>query len=103
MYSNGTEFCFIRSYNDGLDETLKKLKAIQQGLIDRKPYTLDWADIIKRYGLHCHGGDIDEFSHCHVHSLSLLGNFSSDDAQKEAMYMEIRSGLLDKRADGEIE
>lgn len=105
-YTNGTDFGFIRtfdSFENTLGETLKKLNKVLLGVEEAKAFFFDWDEIIPLYNHLCgQGGDIDEFCSNHVTGYSLINGFSTDDAQKEAMYLHLRSELYAKRAKGEI-
>ncbi len=107
-YNNGTKYAFIRSLG-GLDKTLgntlKKLNSILYGVIEAKPYTFDWEEILPSYNEFRKEGrvDIDKFCLDHVLGYSLLNGFSLEDAKKEAMYLHLRAELIAMKAKGEIE
>ena len=106
MYTNGTQFNFIKGavsvFNTKLGETLKRLNNVLYGVVEAKPYSFDWDYILKEYNTNCAGGDIDEFCSSYVHGYAMMHNFLSDQAFKEAMYVELRANLIAKRVSGEI-
>lgn len=86
-----------------LDESLEKLNQILNGVVEAKPYDLDWNKIIHIYNSRCgNSGDLDEFCHSHVTGFALVNGFASDDVKKEAMYLHLRAELRTKRLNGEV-
>lgn len=86
-----------------LGQTLQKLNDILYGVVEAKPYKLEWNEIIPLYKKLCgENGDLDEFCHSHVTGYALLNGFASDDALKEAMYLHLRAELKAKKLNGEL-
>ncbi|MFS4449023.1 hypothetical protein [Maribacter sp. 2307UL18-2] len=106
MNDNETPFKFIRNLGmtrKTLGQTLQKLNNILYGVVEAKPYELNWDEIIPLYNKLCGPkGDLDEFCHSHVTGYALLKGFAIDDALKEAMYLHLRAELKTKRLNGEL-
>lgn len=106
MYTNGTSYKFIRSLGmtrKKLGQTLEQLNSILYGVVEAKPYDLDWENITPLYKNLCgENGDLDEFCHSHVTGYALVNGFATDDAKKEAMYLHMRAELKTKRLNGEL-
>lgn len=95
-YENGTPFKFISNIGEKLGEKLVLLNEIVFGVIEAKPYKLDWAHILKEYYSYKdrHGNvDIDSFSYDYVLGHSLVNDFAKDQVMKEAMYLHLKAEL----------
>lgn len=104
-YDNGTEFHFISNVGEHLGKRLKALNKIIFGVIEAKPYDLDWEDILGKYRLYIKDyGVIDtsEFAYNYVMGYALLNNFSEDEAMKEAMYVHLNAELVVKKLNKEL-
>ena len=103
---NETRFKFITSIGGKLGESLVKLNKIVFGVIEAKPYQLDWENILKKYSDYykTHGAvNIDSFAFDYVLGYSLLNKFGDNEPMKEAMYMQLEAELFAKRENGELE
>ena len=104
-YNNGTKYNFITTIGQKLGQSLVSLNEIVFGVIESKPYKLEWPEIFQEYLNYRkeHGEvDIDIFAYDYVLGYSLVHKFSKDQALKEAMYLHLRAELLAKKAVGEI-
>jgi len=108
MYDNGTSFKFINNLEKlglKLGDTLERLNTILYGIVEAKPYELDWEKIIPEYNKANIQNDLealDKFCMEYVLGYSLSNDFSMDPAKKEAMYIHLRSELLAKKAKREL-
>lgn len=105
-YHNGTAFNFISSIGEKLGERLVSLNNIVFGVIESKPYTLEWEKIKIEYVNYkkLHGKvEIDSFSYDYVLGYSLLNDFATNDVRKEAMYLHLRAELLAKEVNGALD
>lgn len=105
LYENGTAFKFISSIGEKLGEKLVSLNNLMFGVIEAKPYNLEWEKILKDYQDYkeLHGKvDIDSFSYGYVLGYSLINDFAKNQAMKEAMYLHLRAELLAKKVNGEL-
>lgn len=106
MYENGTKYNFITNlskFGMKLGDALQGLNHILYGVVEAKPYLLEWENIIPQCKEYItDGGEIDEFCLNYVLGYSLMNNFSTDPIRKEAMYLHLRAELLAKKAQGEI-
>lgn len=104
-YSNGTYYNFISVIGEKLGTSLAAVNDIVFGVIDAKPYQLEWKEIIAAYHEYkkIHGKiDIDDFSFNYVVSYSFIHKVGHNQAVKEAMYLDVRTELLAKKAIGEL-
>jgi len=104
-YDNGTDYHFISNIGEKLSVKIKSLNQLVFGLIESKPYKLDWEEIVKQYGqyvLEYNEIDISEFAYNYVIGYALMHKFSKDEALKEAMYLHLRAELIAKKIGHEI-
>ncbi len=105
-YDNGTGFNFISTIGEKLGDSLTSLNKFVFGVIEAKPYSLDWTEILSHVEdyKNMHNGiiDIDSFSFDYVLGYSLINDFSQNEPLKEAMYLHLRAELIAKKATGEI-
>lgn len=105
LYHNGTAFKFISNIGEKLGESLNQLNNMMFGVIESKPYKLDWDGIKKTYQEYkkLHGQvDIDSFSYDYVLGYALVNNLAENKVIKEAMYLHLRAELLAKEVSGEL-
>jgi len=108
MYENGTKFKFIVNLERlglKLGDTLQKLNNILYGVVEAKPYQLDWDKIIplyKKLDTKASSEEFDKFCMEYVMGYALINDFSLDPAKKEAMYLHLRAELLAKKAQGDL-
>jgi len=108
MYDNGTNFKFIINLEKlglKLGDTLQRLNNILYGVVEARPYKLEWEEIIplyKKADIVGSRDNLDRFCLDYVVGYSLLNGFSLDPAQKEAMYLHLRSELIARKAKGEL-
>jgi len=93
-YNNGTSFLFLNTVDIQSSEIVDKVNAILKAEKELKPYQLNWKDIQKQYH-ELGGGDIDEFSFNYVFGYHAIHRKLGNRTSKEAMYLEVRSYLLD--------
>lgn len=105
-YHNGTSFSFISCIGEKLGERLISLNDILFGVIEAKPYKLEWEKIEIEYKNYkkLHGKvEIDIFSYDFVLGYSLLNDFATNEVRKEAMYLHLKAELLAKEVNGELD
>ncbi|WP_298504917.1 hypothetical protein [uncultured Maribacter sp.] len=105
-YDNGTKYNFVSNIGDKLGETLVTLNSVVFGIIELKPYNLEWNKILKEFNTYknIYGEvNIDTFAYDYVLGYSLINKFSTNKAIKEAMYLHLRAELNAKIANGVLE
>ncbi len=109
MYDNKTQFKFIKNLEKAglkLGDTLQKLNTILFGVIEAKPYTFEWDKIISQYKkahIAYNHDSLDKFCQDYVIGYSLLNDFSTEPAKKEAMYLHLKAEILAMKAKGELD
>lgn len=96
MKIDKTRFGFIRATGSLFDKTLQKVNMILQGVVDAKPYTLDWEHVLSEYdklGV----GDVAEFASGYAFGWHAMNGKLDNDASKQAMYLEIIDGIVERR------
>lgn len=91
-------FGFLRVTGQALDHALQRVNLLVQGINDSKPYTLDWQHVLSEYdklGV----GDVCEFASGYAFGWHAMNGKLSDDASKQAMYLEIIEGIIIRRDD----
>lgn len=104
-YDNGTSFKFITTIGEKFGDTLTALNEFVFGVIESKPYTLNWEKILNEFERYKeeHGKvNIDEFAYNYVIGYSLVNKFAADDPLREAMYLHLRAELNAKKAKGDL-
>ena len=77
---------------------LQKVNMIMEGLVDAKPYSLDWDEILQNYdtkGM----GDVCEFASNYAFGWHAKNGKLDNDASKQAMYLDIIEGIVARRDD----
>lgn len=91
-----SRFNFLRAEGSALDRILQKINLFIQGINDAKPYTLDWEHVLSEYdklGV----GDVAEFASGYAFGWHAMNGKLSDNASKQAMYLEIIDGIMKRR------
>ena len=108
MHFSKAKFKFIlnlEKFGLKLGDTLQRLNEILYGVVEDKPYELNWEEIVSLYkktGADGSEGSIEEFCFNYVVGYSLINGFSLDPALKEAMYIHLKSEVIVKTAKGEL-
>ncbi|MEM8510441.1 MAG: hypothetical protein AAF717_21585 [Bacteroidota bacterium] len=93
---NKSRFNFLRAEGSLLDKALQKVNMILEGVVDAKPYVLDWEHVLSEYdklGI----GDVAEFSSSYTFGWHAMNGKLDNDASKQAMYLEIIDGIVERR------
>ena len=96
MKIDKSRFGFLRAEGSILDKMLHRVNTIMMGIVDAKPYVLDWDHVLSEYdklGV----GDVAEFASCYAFGWHAMNGKLSDDASKQAMYLEIIDGIIARR------
>lgn len=96
MKIDKSRFGFIRATGSLFEKTLQKVNMILQGVVDSKPYKLDWEHVLSEYdklGV----GDVAEFASGYAFGWHAMNGKLNDDASKQAMYLEIIDGVIARR------
>lgn len=96
MKFDKNRFNFIRATGLKFNDILQKVNLILEGLVEAKPYTLDWSDILRDYdtkGV----GDVCEFASNYSFGWHAKHGRLADDASKQAMYIDIIEGIVARR------
>ena len=96
MKIDKSRFGFLRAEGTMLDKMLHRVNAIMMGIIDAKPYVLDWDHVLSEYdklGV----GDVAEFASGYAFGWHAMNGKLNDDASKQAMYLEIIDGIVAHR------
>ncbi len=96
MKIDKNRFRFLRAEGSMLDNILHRVNAIMMGVLDAKPYVLDWEHVLLEYdklGV----GDVAEFASSYAFAWHAMNRKLSDDASKQAMYLEIIDGIIVRR------
>jgi len=89
-------FNFIRATGAKFNEILQKVNMILEGLVDAKPYVLDWKQVLSDYdskGI----GDVCEFASNYTFGWHAMNGKLDDDSSKQAMYLDIIEGIVARR------
>lgn len=81
-----------------MNKALQKVNDILQGIVDSKPYVLDWEHVLAEYdklGV----GDVAEFASGYTFGWHAMNGKLDDDTSKQAMYLEIIDGIVERRDD----
>ncbi|VAW11601.1 hypothetical protein MNBD_BACTEROID03-474 [hydrothermal vent metagenome] len=96
MKIDKSRFGFLRAEGSMLEKMWDKVNAIMVGIVDAKPYVLDWDHVLSEYdklGV----GDVAEFASGYAFGWHAMNGKLSDDASKYAMYLEIINGIVERR------
>lgn len=96
MKLDRNRFNFIRGGGNKLGDMLQRVNMILEGLVDAKPYTLKWDEILKDYdtkGM----GDVCEFASNYTFGWHAMNGKLDNDASKQAMYLDIIDGIVARR------
>lgn len=96
MKLDRNRFNFLRATGTKFNEMLQKVNMILEGLVDAKPYTLDWDEILKDYdtkGI----GDVCEFASNYAFGWHAKNGKLDNDTSKQAMYLDIIEGIVARR------
>ncbi|WP_136468544.1 hypothetical protein [Flagellimonas onchidii] len=96
MKIDKSRFNFIRATGLLFEKTLQRVNMILQGIVDAKPYSIDWEEVLKDYdkkGV----GDVCEFASSYTFGWHAKHGKLDDDASKHAMYLEIVDGIAQRR------
>ncbi|ASO08397.1 MULTISPECIES: hypothetical protein [Flavobacteriaceae] len=96
MRIDRTRFGFIRATGTLMDRALQKVNLILQGMVDAKPYRLDWEHVLSEYD-RLGVGDVAEFASSYAFGWHAQNNKLDDDVSKQAMYLEIIEGVVQRR------
>jgi len=108
MFNSKSKYKFIHSLEKlglHLGETLQRFNQILYGVVESKPYDLNWDEIIPMYKDASVDGTesgIEEFSFNYVVGYALVNGFSLDPALKEAMFTHLKAELIAKKAQGKL-
>lgn len=98
MKLDKNRFNFIRATGSKLGGMLQKVNMILEGLVDAKPYALDWEEILRNYdtkGM----GDVCEFASNYAFGWHAKNGKLDNDTSKQAMYLDIIEGIVARRED----
>ncbi len=96
MKLDRNRFNFIRDTGTRLGEMLQKVNMILEGIVDAKPYTLEWDEILSDYdtkGI----GDVCEFASSYAFGWHAKHGKLDNDASKQAMYLDVIEGIVARR------
>ena len=96
MKIDKSRFRFLRAKGSKLSKMWDKVNLIMEALVDAKPYRLDWDHVLSEYdklGV----GDIAEFASSYSFAWHAMNGKLNDDASKQAMYLEIIDGVVQRR------
>lgn len=96
MKIDRSRFNFIRATGSLMDKMLQKVNLIIQGINDAKPYKLDWEHVLSEYD-RLGVGDVAEFASSYAFGWHAQNNKLDDDVSKQAMYLEIIEGVVQRR------
>lgn len=91
-----SRFTFLDQDQTLLSKLLQNVNAILEGIVESKPYALDWDHVLSEYD-QIGVGDVCEFAASYSFGWHAMNGKLKDKASKEAMYMEIIDGILDRR------
>ena len=89
-------FDFLQSKDSMLSKLLQKVNRVMEGIVDAKPYILDWGHVLSEYdklGV----GDVAEFASSYSFGWHALNGKLDDTVSKQAMYLEIINGITSQR------
>jgi len=69
---------------------------IFEGLVDAKPYVLEWDKILQDYDTK-EVGDVCEFASNYTFGWHAMNGKLDNDASKQAMYLDIIEGIISRR------
>ncbi len=96
MKLDKSRFSFIGATGLKFNEVLQRVNMILEGIVDAKPYILDWDHLLREYdnnGV----GDVCEFANSYSFAWHSMNGKLDNDASKEAMYLEIIEGIVKMR------
>ncbi len=96
MKIDKSRFGFLRAEGSMLEKMWDKVNMIMEGIVDVKPYTLNWGHVLSEYdklGV----GDVAEFASGYAFGWHVINRKLSDDTSKHAMYLEIIDGIEERR------
>ncbi len=96
MKINKTKFSFLRAKGSTLEKMWDKVNTILVGVVNAKPYILNWEDVLAQYD-ELGVGDVAEFSSGYTFGWHAKNRKLDDDASKQAMYLEIIDGIAERR------